>query len=88
MSRLRRRTDGDLEDFDAIHDDIDVDFLGDPAGEDRGRQRHGRAVKHKAAWQRVDERREIRLLREQLEDWDDWGESWSDEAFEEAPGPH
>lgn len=88
MSRLRRRTDGDLVDFDAIHDGVDVDFLGDTAGDNRERQRHGRAENHKAAWQRVDERKEIRLLREQLEDWDDWGEDWSGKTVEEAPGAH
>lgn len=87
MSRLRRRTDGDLEDFDALHDDIDVEFLADTAGDGRHR-RHERAAKHKAAWQRVDERNEIRLLREQLEDWDDWDANWPGGTFDEAPGPH
>lgn len=82
MSRLRRRTDGDVDEFDAFQDgDIDIEFLADTAG--AGKQK--RAAKGKAAWQRVDERREIRLLREQLEDWDDWDENWSGETPEARP---
>lgn len=87
MSRLRRRG-GDLDDFDAYQNETDIDFL-ETAGEDRRGGRLERATKHKAAWQRVDERSDIRRLREQLEDWEDWGANWPDESPPlEVPGAH
>lgn len=86
MSRIRRGTGGGLEDFDVLHDDdTDIDLFSGGAGASHaGSPRPRRGDKGKAAWQRVDERREIKALKAQLEDWDDWDGNWPDESRDDA----
>jgi hypothetical protein len=58
----------DLDDFDpSLGADFDVDLVDDVAEE-----APTRASYSQPAWQRLDERREAKWLREQLADWDDW----------------
>jgi len=63
----KRQNRDDFEDSDVWHDDdLDVDeFLTD-----MGERSHKR--RQRAAWQQLEDRVDLRRLREQLEDWDDW----------------
>jgi hypothetical protein len=66
MSRVKPTTDDDFDDFEAFDKDFDVDAdLLSSAGE------HARSRKQ-AAWQRLEQRKDVRRLREELEDWEDW----------------
>jgi hypothetical protein len=65
MSKPKRETD-DLDEADLFYDEqLSVDdFLNTQVDRSARRQR--------AAWQQVEERNDVRRLRAQLEDWDDW----------------
>ena len=65
MSKPKRATD-DLDEAELFYDEqLNVDdFLDTMSNRSARRQR--------AAWQQVEERNDVRRLREQLEDWEDW----------------
>ncbi len=58
----------------------DVGLLADTAGHGKGGSQAGKGARLKAAWQRVDERKDAELLRAQLQDWEDWDPSRPDEV--------
>jgi hypothetical protein len=65
----RKRTSGDLDDTELFYDeqlDVDgfLDNMGKPARE--------KPLETRSAWRLLEERNDVRKLREQLEDWDDW----------------
>lgn len=65
MSKPKRESD-DLDEADLLYDEqLNVDDFLDNQG-DRSARRQ------RAAWQQVEERNDVRRLRAQLEDWDDW----------------
>lgn len=56
----------DLDETNLLYDEpLDVDRLLDSTS-------NGAGQRQRAAWQRVEECNDVRRLREQLEDWDDW----------------
>lgn len=65
MSKPKRVTD-DLDEAELFYDEqLNVDdFLDTMSNRSSRRQR--------AAWQQVEERNDVRRLREQLQDWEDW----------------
>lgn len=84
MSRVTRRSGGHLDDIDVFSDlDNDFDFLGDMDAS-RHRAKGRVSAKHRAAWQRIDERRELEQLRAELADWEEWDLSLADEPVESA----
>ena len=59
--------DDDFDDFEPFADkDFDDDTRGARAPKARGNARK------QAAWQRLEEHKDVRRLREELEDWEDW----------------
>lgn len=65
MSKPKRESD-DLDEADLFYDEqLNVDDFLETQG-DRSARRQ------RAAWQQVEERNDVRRLRAQLEDWDDW----------------
>lgn len=84
MSRVTRRDGGHLDDFDVFSDgDNEIDFLGN-ANDIRHGPKSRSSAKRKAAWQRVDERREHEQLRAELADWEDWDVSFADDPLESS----
>ncbi len=71
MATNREEFDDDL-DFDPNFDDMDIDELLAAVEEERLYQPPRRARRDRAAWRRIEARRERRLLRKQLSDWDDY----------------
>lgn len=69
MSRAKRNTDDDCDDFEPFADkDFDVgDLMPRPGA--HGSKAHPRK---QAAWQRLEQHKDVRRLREELEDWEDW----------------
>lgn len=68
MSHTKRNLDEHLETFDPFSS---KDFEPDEFVESMGRGAHEPAQR-RAAWQRLEEHSDIRRLRAELEDWDDF----------------
>jgi hypothetical protein len=67
MSKPKRPT-GDLDDTELFYDDqLDVDGFLDTMGSKAAKE-----ARPKTAWRLLEERNDVRRLREQLQDWDDW----------------
>lgn len=79
MATKREDFENDL-DFDPNFDDmeVDVDDLLAAIHEDQLYEPPRRARRDRSARQRIESRRERRLLRKQLSDWD-WGEDFDDD---------
>jgi hypothetical protein len=87
VSRPTHRTDAENADFDFLTDgDAEIELFADSAGGGKNARPSRKGIKPKAAWQRVDERKDAKLLRAQLEDWEDWDPRWPDGSVWE-PGP-
>lgn len=69
MSKVRRRSDDGFDDADLFADqDFDTDKFIDVMEHKGGRAR----ALERSGWRKVEDLREMRLLRDQLQDWDDW----------------
>ena len=67
MSKVRRRSVENFDDADLFSDqDFDADEFIDEMEEKRSK----RAAR--PGWRRIEDLREMQLLRDQLQDWDDW----------------
>ena len=72
MREPDKATNDDLDEADLVGEgELDVEeFVGSMEG--RATKRAAPAPSERAGWQRVDDWRDARWLREQLTDWDDW----------------
>lgn len=78
MSKRRHSPEDDLDEGDLFSDrEFDLDNFIDSM-ETQSNHRSPRRRRAKPAWQRVDDWRGEKWLRDQLKDWEDW-----DEQFEE-----
>lgn len=77
MATERENIQDDL-DFDPSNDDIDVDELLAAVHEDHLYEPPRRARRDRAAWRRIESRRERRSLKMQLSDWESDDDDFDD----------
>ena len=72
MKTPRKTDNTDYEDVDLISDgELDVEEFIDAMEEETAVRDQPRILK-RGGWRRVEELRDARWLREQLDDWEDW----------------
>ena len=72
MSKTRKYTTDDFDDSDMFADrDFDPESFVQSM-EDGGKVSASAARRQRAGWQRVEDLRDARLLKDQLDDWVDW----------------
>lgn len=77
MSKARKRPGDDFDEVDLFYDDdLDLEaFIDSMEAESVRRAVRKSRRRGRASWQMVDDLRDARLLREQLQDWEDWNEN-------------
>jgi hypothetical protein len=72
MRKAKREMDDDFDEFEPF---ADRDFELDGGASSMLAAKNRAGSRRQAAWQRLEEQRDVRRLRRELEDWEDWDSS-------------